>query len=74
MDLRALVAGANVGHDRLAELVEETGVERFQAAIADLNQRTRAAIGQRISELADGTYRTTQWAEWQDERSRSPAP
>ena len=72
MDLRALMAGANVGHDRLVALIEETGIERYRAAVTDLNQRTRAAIEQRISELPEGVYRTTQWAEWKDERYRIP--
>ncbi|WP_285189522.1 hydantoinase B/oxoprolinase family protein [Rhodococcus sp. MEB041] len=64
MDLRALVAGINVGHDRLSTLVEETGIERFRFAIADLNRRALAAIRGRIAELADGTYRYTTYAEW----------
>ncbi|MEV0544511.1 hydantoinase B/oxoprolinase family protein [Nocardia salmonicida] len=64
MDLRALVAGINVGHDRLAELVSETGVDRFRFAIADLNRRALSAIRGRIAELPDGTYKYTTWAEW----------
>jgi N-methylhydantoinase B len=64
MDLRALVASITVGHDRLAQLVEETGIERFRFAVADLNRRAGEAIRGRIAELADGTYRYTTWAEW----------
>ena len=72
MDLRALVAGTFVGHERMVELIEEIGVARFESAIADLNDRTRTAIGERIDELADGTYRGTNWAEWRGELLQDP--
>lgn len=64
MDLRALVASLNVGHDRLRDLILETRADKFQYAIADLNERAHAAIQARIAELPDGVYRYTTWAEW----------
>ncbi|MEU1984459.1 hydantoinase B/oxoprolinase family protein [Nocardia sp. NPDC019395] len=72
MDMRALCAGVDVGAAKLQELAERMGAEVLQEAFDELNRRTEQAVRQELALLADGTYRSTSWAEWNEERYRIP--
>ena len=72
MDLRGLVAGGNVAHDKVVELAERHGTATLTAGIRRLQELSEAELRRRISLLADGTYRATGWVEWDEELFELP--
>jgi N-methylhydantoinase B len=64
MDLRGLVAGCHVAQERVSAVVESVGEEQFVASLRALRDLTEAEMRQRISEIEDGVYRATSWAEF----------
>jgi N-methylhydantoinase B len=72
MDLRALVAGAHVAQEKLAELVRSVGIDFFVEAGKALCDLTERELRKRISAMADGVYRATGWAEWEDKFYKVP--
>jgi N-methylhydantoinase A/oxoprolinase/acetone carboxylase beta subunit/N-methylhydantoinase B/oxoprolinase/acetone carboxylase alpha subunit len=67
MDLRGLVAGSNVAHDKVVELARATGADAFAEGLRALQDLSERELRRRISNLAEGTYRSTEWVEWDDE-------
>ena len=73
MDLRALVAGTNVGHERLAELVEEIGA----GAVRSRRSPTSTTAPARPSGSGSASWPTAStarrsWAEWRGELFKIP--
>lgn len=67
MDLRSLVAGCQVAHDKIVGIVSEMGPDRFIAAVDALQALTEREMRRRISLLEDGVYTVKTWTEWNDE-------
>jgi N-methylhydantoinase B len=72
MDIRSLVAGSQVAHDKMAQLAALMGAQRFIDAVRALRDRTEAEMRRRISLLEDGEYSMTTWTEWGDELYKVP--
>ncbi|MBB3085533.1 hydantoinase B/oxoprolinase family protein [Geodermatophilus sabuli] len=72
MDIRGLAAGVDVGAAKLQQLADQIGVDALQKGFDELNRRTEAAVRREIALIEDGVYRSTSWAEWNDERFRIP--
>jgi N-methylhydantoinase B len=72
MDMRSLIAGANVVRDQLLKLVKEYGGALFLDVTAALSRLTEVEVRRRIGELEPGTYRAASWTEWTDELYRIP--
>ena len=72
MDLRSLVAGCHVAHEKIAAVVAEMGRERFIEAVEDMCDLTERELRRRIGDLEDGIYRAVSWTEWDDEFFRVP--
>jgi N-methylhydantoinase B len=72
MDVRSLVAGSLVAHDKMAALAEAMGTEQFLAGVRELHERTEREMRRRISLLEDGDYRMTTWTEWEEKIYRVP--
>ncbi len=72
MDIRSLVAGSQVAHDKMAQLAVVMGAQRFVDAVRLLRQRTEREMRRRISLLEDGEYSLTTWTEWEDELFKVP--
>ena len=73
MDIRSLVAGSLVAHDKMAALAEAMGgAERFLAGVEALHRRTEREMRRRISLLEDGEYCMTTWTEWEEEIYKVP--
>ncbi|TMK65699.1 MAG: hydantoinase B/oxoprolinase family protein [Actinobacteria bacterium] len=72
MDLRSLVAGCHVAEEKLADLVDSMGADRFVEGIGTIRDLTEAEMRRRIGELTPGTYRAESWAEWDDDFFRIP--
>ncbi len=67
MDMRSLIAGANVVRDQLLRLVGEYGGDLFKSVVTELSTLTEAEVRRRIGELEPGTYSAASWAEWTNE-------
>jgi N-methylhydantoinase B len=72
MDIRSLVAGSQVAHDKLLQLAVSMGPEHFLEAVRALKERTEAEMRRRISLLEDGEYALTTYTEWLDELYKVP--
>jgi N-methylhydantoinase B len=72
MDMRGLVAGCHVAATKLAGVVAALGVDVFTETAAALCDSAERVLRDRIGRLADGTYETTGWVEWGDERYTLP--
>ena len=72
MDIRSLVAGSQVAHDKLLQLAVAMGPEQFLQAVQALQKRTEVEMRRRIALLEDGEYSLTTWTEWQDELFKVP--
>ena len=72
MDLRGLVAGGNVAHDKVVDLVGRRGVADMRAGMTALQALSEVELRRRIATLEDGTYRATGWVEWDEELHRIP--
>jgi N-methylhydantoinase B len=72
MDVRSLVAGSQIAHDKLLELARALGAERFLLAVRMLRERTEREMRRRIALLEDGEYSLTTWTEWEEELHRVP--
>jgi N-methylhydantoinase A/oxoprolinase/acetone carboxylase beta subunit/N-methylhydantoinase B/oxoprolinase/acetone carboxylase alpha subunit len=64
MDLRALVSGANVAHDKIAQIASARGVESFCEGAKALQRLSEQEFRRRIARLADGRYKRASWVEW----------
>ena len=67
MDLRGLVAGCHVAHEKIAAVVAEMSNERFTEAVEDMCDLTERELRRRIEALEDGVYRAVSWTEWDSE-------
>ncbi|MGF6999331.1 hydantoinase B/oxoprolinase family protein [Paraburkholderia sp. GAS32] len=72
MDIRSLVAGCQVVHDKLSSIAETVGRKRFMANVLSLRDIVSREVRRRISLLENGVYRLATWTEWGDERYRVP--
>jgi N-methylhydantoinase B len=72
MDVRSLVAGSQVAHDKMIETATAMGAENFRAAVRELRERTEREMRRRISLLEDGEYAMTTWTEWEEEIFKVP--
>lgn len=72
MDMRSLIAGANVVLDQVTSLVRDYGAETFSAATQELARLTEVEVRRRIGELERGTYVAKSWTEWTDELYEVP--
>jgi N-methylhydantoinase B len=72
MDIRSLVAGSQVAHDKLAQMATAMGAQRFIDAVRLLRERTEREMRRRIALLEDGAYSITTWTEWGDELYKVP--
>jgi N-methylhydantoinase B len=72
MDIRSLVAGSQVAHDKLLQLAVAMGPEQFLQAVQTLKSRTELEMRRRIALLEDGEYALTTWTEWEDELFKVP--
>ena len=72
MDLRGLVAGGNVAHDKVVALASTLGVEPFERGMRALQVLSEVELRRRIRRLAPGSYRATGWVEWDEELFRIP--
>ena len=72
MDLRGLVAGGNVAHDKVVELARQHDADNVTAGMRALQSLSETQLRRRILLLADGTYRSTGWVEWNEELFEIP--
>ncbi len=72
MDLRGLVAGAHFMADRLVEVVEQTGLDKFVASLAAIRDLSETELRRRITLIADGSYRSMSWVEYQSNFYKVP--
>lgn len=72
MDMRSLIAGANVVKDQIGKLVKEHGGEVFTEVTKSLSDLTEAEVRRRIGDLEPGLYKATSWSEWTDEFYKIP--
>jgi len=72
MDIRSLVAGSLVAHDKMAALTKSMGAAQFIDGVQALHRRTEAEMRRRISLLEDGEYSMTTWTEWEEEIFKVP--
>lgn len=62
-DVRALIAANNRCEERLHETLDEFGLKTFNKYRSVNNELSEQALRNRISELPDGTYTTTEYVE-----------
>jgi len=72
MDIRSLVAGANVVQAQLASLAETMGVDDFVQGLEMICDLSEREMRRRILALADGLYRSTAWIENAEDFYRIP--
>ena len=72
MDIRSLVAGSQVAHDKMAQMAATMGAQRFIEAVRLLRQRTEGEMRRRIALLEDGEYSMSTWTEWEKELYKVP--
>jgi N-methylhydantoinase B len=66
MDLRGLVAGCHVVSEKLISLItEKGGLEHFQTTIDAIRIHTDGELRHRIAQIADGSYTSRDWVEWE---------
>ena len=73
MDMRSLVAGCHVAQDKLVGVVESMGADVFVDSIQSIRDVSEAEMRRRIGLLSDGTYRASNWTEWDDDFFKFPA-
>ncbi len=63
-DIRSMIAANNAGQRRLAQMLDQIGVERFKA-LNEVNKKlSEAAVRRLIEALPDGTYESEDWVEY----------
>lgn len=67
MDLRSLVAGCHVAHEKVAEAVGELGRDAFVASTGAIRDLTETEMRRRVEALPDGRYSARSWTEWEDD-------
>jgi N-methylhydantoinase B len=72
MDVRSLVAGCEVAGSKLIEIAATIGAQGFVDGADQLRRLAGREMRRRISQLADGVYRTTTWTEWGEELYEVP--
>jgi N-methylhydantoinase B len=63
-DLQSMVAGNNVGQEKLLKLIDRYGLQRFRALTETSKDLTERAFRQLIREIPDGVYRARDWCEY----------
>src|SRR5712675_823575 len=72
MDIRSLVAGSQVAHDKMVQMATAMGAQRFIDAVRALRERTEREMRRRIALLDDGEYSMTTGTEWEKELYKVP--
>src|SRR5581483_1882436 len=62
-DIRSMMAANNVGQQKLVEVVERYGLERFEEYCAINADLTEREFRRRIRAMRDGVYESTDWVE-----------
>lgn len=63
LDLRAKIAANNVMKQRLVEMIEKYGLEKVQTLFAQLMDYSEQRVRERLRELPDGTWSSTNYIE-----------
>ncbi|MGH2761675.1 MAG: hydantoinase B/oxoprolinase family protein [Thermoleophilaceae bacterium] len=63
-DIRSMIAANNAGQRRLDVTLQDIGVERFNALNDESKRLSEQAVRTRIGALADGTYDSEDWVEF----------
>ena len=66
------MAGAHHASERIAQVVEQTGLDAFLASLAAIRDLSEIQMRSRIAAIADGTYRATSWTEYHREFYKIP--
>ena len=66
LDLRAMIAGCNVGAARVQDLIGRYGLDTVRAVIAGVSSATEARFRARLAELPDGTWSHRGYIEYDD--------
>ncbi|MGE0387662.1 MAG: hydantoinase B/oxoprolinase family protein [Gammaproteobacteria bacterium] len=72
MDLRSLVAGCHVAHERVAGLAQALAAPRFERYLRAIRELSARQMRQRIAAIEDGIYRTVSWTEFEREFHEIP--
>ena len=64
LDLRARIAGVNVGKQRVKELIARYGVEKVKALIQQNMDYSEELARAKLRSLADGTWRAVAYGDW----------
>ena len=72
MDLRALVAGSHVAQEKVTEAIHSVGMDAFLDGMTALQDLSERELRSRIEAMADGTYRTVGWVDWDEELVSRP--
>lgn len=62
VEVKAQLAGARMAHDRLLEIIEKFGPELVKGVMRKMIADTARTVGQRLSEVPDGTWRDVRYA------------
>jgi N-methylhydantoinase B len=63
-DIRSLVAANNAAQSRLADLLEQYGLEEYERYCEINKQLTEEVIRERVAQLPDGIYEAVDWVEY----------
>jgi N-methylhydantoinase B len=66
------VSGANVAHQKLADIASARGADAFGESLRALQRLSEAEFRRRIAALADGIYQRTTWVEQDDQLFELP--
>ena len=63
LDLRAEIAGCNIAHKRISDLMERYGADTIKGVMRKLQDDSQKAFCKRLATIPDGTWRESAWAE-----------
>lgn len=63
-DIRSMIAALNAGHRRLIHVIEQHGLEAHREYCRINMALSEQQIRQRVSDLPDGEYESTEWIEY----------
>jgi N-methylhydantoinase B len=63
-DIQSMVAGANVGQEKVSRLIDKYGLADFESLTGIAKDLTEDAVRTRIARLPDGVYRSIDWCEY----------
>lgn len=63
-DIRSMMAANHVGQQKLVQIVEQFGLDKFRGYCEINKDLTEAAFRGRIAKMRDGVFETTEWVEF----------